>query len=139
MVRIIREVEPPKPSSRLTDSKDSLPSLAAQRQMEPARLTRAVRGELDWIVMKCLDKDRARRYETANGLARDIERYLQDEPVEACPPSLGYRFKKLARKHRVLLTTVASFAALLLIGGIVSAGLAAWAIRAERTAQSALA
>ncbi|MCP6769389.1 hypothetical protein NL529_31535, partial [Klebsiella pneumoniae] len=82
-----------------------LPALSKQRQMEPARLTRLLRGELDWIVMKALEKDRSRRYETASGLARDVEHYLKDEPVEACPPSVGYRLRKLARKHRTLLTT----------------------------------
>jgi eukaryotic-like serine/threonine-protein kinase len=132
LLRIIREVEPPKPSSRLTDSKDSLPSLAAQRQLEPAGLTRAVRGELDWIVMKCLDKDRARRYETANGLARDVERYLQDEPVEAGPPSASYKLRKYARKHRRLLATSAAFVVLLLVGVVVSAWQAVRATAAER-------
>ena len=83
LLRLIKEEEPPRPSARLSDS-DSLHSLAAQRQLEPSRLTRLVRGELDWIVMKCLEKDRSRRYETANGLARDVERYLADESVEAC-------------------------------------------------------
>ena len=70
------------------------------RQLEPVRLTKLVRGELDWIVMKCLEKDRARRYETANGLARDVQRYLADESVEACPPSAGYRFGKFVRRNR---------------------------------------
>jgi eukaryotic-like serine/threonine-protein kinase len=76
--RIIREEEPPKPSTRLIESRDSLPSISAQRHTEPAKLTKLVRGELDWIVMKALEKDRSRRYETANGFARDIERYLHD-------------------------------------------------------------
>ena len=70
--RIIREEEPPKPSTRLSESKDSLPSISAQRQTEPAKLTKLVRGELDWIVMKCLEKDRSRRYETANRFAMDV-------------------------------------------------------------------
>src|SRR5262249_1562798 len=73
MLRLIREEEPPKPSTRLSESKDSLPSVSAQRQIEPAKLTKLMRGELDWIVMKALEKDRSRRYETANGLARDLE------------------------------------------------------------------
>jgi serine/threonine protein kinase len=84
--RLIREEEPPRPSLRLS-SCDSLPSIAARRHTEPAKLSRLVRGDLDWITMKSLEKDRTRRYETANGLARDIQRYLSDEPVEACPPS----------------------------------------------------
>ena len=86
MLRIIREDEPPKPSTKLSTS-GTLPSIAANRQTEPARLSKAVRGELDWIVMKALEKDRNRRYETANALAADIQRYLDDEPVDACPPS----------------------------------------------------
>jgi len=97
--RIIREEEPPRPSVRLSSS-EMLPSLAAGRQMEPLRLTKLVRGELDWIAMKALEKDRARRYETANGLARDVERYLADEPVEACPPSASYRLKKMLRRNK---------------------------------------
>src|SRR5439155_20459094 len=85
MLRVIREREPAKPSTKLSTA-DSLPTLAANRGTEPAKLTRLVRGELDWIVMKALEKDRGRRYETANGLARDIDNYLNDDPVEACPP-----------------------------------------------------
>jgi serine/threonine protein kinase/Flp pilus assembly protein TadD len=100
MLRMIREEEPPKPSTRLSASGDKLPSISAQRKTEPAKLTRLVRGELDWIVMKALEKDRARRYETANGFARDIERYLADEPVSACPPSAAYRLGKLLRRHK---------------------------------------
>ena len=100
ILRRIREEEPPKPSTRLSESKRALATIAAQRKTEPARLAKLVRGELDWIVMKALEKDRTRRYETANGLARDIERYLDDEPVEACPPSATYRLRKFARKHR---------------------------------------
>src|SRR5208337_4460766 len=97
--RIIREEEPQRPSTRLSSS-EVLPSLAAGRQTEPLRLTKLVRGELDWIAMKALEKDRARRYETANGLARDVQRYLADEPVEACPPSASYRLKKILRRHK---------------------------------------
>jgi len=111
---VIREVEPPKPSTRLSNSKDSLPTISAQRQMEPAKLTKLVRGELDWIVMKALEKDRNRRYETANGLASDIQRYLRDEPVTACPPSMRYRLRKFARRHKVAVAMV-SLAAIALI------------------------
>src|SRR3989454_2770227 len=100
VLRMIREEEPPKPSTRLSDSGEALPSIAAQRHMEPAKLTKLVRGELDWIVMKTLEKDRGRRYETANGLARDIERYLHDDPVQACPPSALYRIRKFVRRHK---------------------------------------
>jgi len=84
MLRVIKEQEPPKPSTKLSGS-GSLPSVAACRHTEPHKLTRIVRGELDWIVMKCLEKDRSRRYETANGLSMDIQRYLSDEPVLASP------------------------------------------------------
>jgi serine/threonine protein kinase/tetratricopeptide (TPR) repeat protein len=118
MLMAIQEEEPPKPSTRLSESKGSLPSISAHRQTEPARLTKLVRGDLDWIVMKALSKDRARRYETANGFARDIERYLADEPVEAGPPSAAYRLRKFVRRNkgRVL---AASLVALALVGGVV--------------------
>ena len=97
--RIIREEEPPRPSARLS-STSTLPSLAAGRQIEPARLTKLVRGELDWIVMKSLEKDRSRRYETANGFAADVQRYLAGEPVLAAPPSATYQLKKFVGRHK---------------------------------------
>ena len=130
VLRLIREEEPPRPSVRLS-STETLPSLAACRQTEPARLTKLVHGELDWIVMKALEKDRARRYETANALARDVECYLAGDPVEAGPPSAGYRLRKLVRKHRAALTTASLFAALLVAGTIVSTWEAIRATRAE--------
>ena len=135
ILRLIREEEPPKPSTRLSESKDALASLSAQRKTEPARLAKLVRGELDWIVMKALDKDRARRYETANGLARDIEHHLNDEAVEACPPSAGYLLRKFARKHKTALVATTAFALLLLAGAIVSAWQATRAMRAETEAR----
>jgi serine/threonine protein kinase len=136
MLRQIREVEPPRPSMRLSDSKDRLPSISAQRKMEPAKLARLVRGELDWIVMRALEKERNRRYQTANGFARDIERYLADEPVEACPPSAAYRLRKFARKNKKLLATAAAFVLLLTAAGAVST----WqAIRARQAESRALA
>jgi serine/threonine protein kinase/tetratricopeptide (TPR) repeat protein len=137
LVRLIKEEEPPRPSVRLSSS-GALPTFAAACRTEPTRLPKLVRGELDWIVMKCLEKDRTRRYETVNGLARDVQRYLKDEPVEACPPSAMYRLHKLVRKHRGLLTTVALFAALLVVASIVSSSLAAWAMRSQRQAETAL-
>src|SRR2546423_2089121 len=115
MLRVIREQEPSKPSTKLSTA-DGLPTLAANRGTEPAKLTKLVRGELDWIVMKALEKDRNRRYETANGFAQDVRRYLHDEPVQACPPSAWYRFRKLARRNRVVLTTAAVVTAALLLG-----------------------
>jgi len=104
LLRTIREEEPPRPSTRLSRSGEALATISARRGTEPAKLGQVLRGELDWIAMKALDKDRGRRYATANGLARDVERYLQDEPVEACPPSASYRLRKLARKYRMPVT-----------------------------------
>jgi tetratricopeptide (TPR) repeat protein len=135
MLRVIREQEPTKPSTKLSTA-EGLPTLAANRGTEPARLTRLVRGELDWIVMKALEKDRNRRYETANGLAMDLRRYLADEPVQAGPPSAGYRFRKFARRHRAALSTTALVAVLLVVGTAVS-----WyfAIQARERAKEATA
>jgi serine/threonine protein kinase len=135
IVRLIKEEEPPRPSLRLSTS-GNLPKIAAARKMEPAQLSRLVRGEIDWIVMKCLEKDRARRYETANGLARDVQRYLADEPVEACPPSAGYRLRKYASKHRAALLTATALAAMLLAGVVVSTWQAVRATAAQRQARA---
>ncbi|MCX7667161.1 MAG: serine/threonine protein kinase, partial [Gemmataceae bacterium] len=99
MLRLIREQEAPTPSSRLSSS-ERAPTVAANRQIEPAKLGRFIKGELDWIVMKALAKERDRRYETANGFARDIERFLNHEPVSAGPPSAAYRLKKFVRRNR---------------------------------------
>jgi eukaryotic-like serine/threonine-protein kinase len=117
IMRIVREEEPAIPSHRLSSS-DTLPSVAARRHIEPARLTRLVRGDLDWIVMKSLEKDRNRRYETANGLSMDIQRFLAGEAVLAAPPSRIYRFRKFIRKHRgpVLAATLLGLS---LIGGMM--------------------
>lgn len=132
-IRMIQEDEPPRPSTRLSTS-ESLPSLAAVRQVAPQRLMEILRGELDWIVMRCLEKSRERRYETANGLVRDIERYLRGDPVEACPPSFRYRFGKLARRHRVAIGTLGAFVALLAAATGTSTVLAVWARREQRQA-----
>jgi serine/threonine protein kinase/tetratricopeptide (TPR) repeat protein len=115
--RIIREEEPPKPSARLAQSTDSLPTVATLRRADPAKLVKFVRRDLDWIVMKCLEKDRTRRYETANGLAREIDRYLNDQPVEAGPPSATYRLAKFIRRNRGPVLG-ASVVLLLLIAGV---------------------
>jgi WD40 repeat protein len=112
ILRIIREEEPPLPSLRLSSS-EKLATISAQRKTEPARLSRLVHGELDWIVMKALDKQRGRRYESASALARDVERYLLEEPVEAGPPSASYRIRKLANRYRRPLSVAAAFLALL--------------------------
>jgi eukaryotic-like serine/threonine-protein kinase len=116
MLRMIREEEPPRPSTRLSGSGDRLPTISAQRKTEPAKLAKLVKGELDWIVMKALEKDRGRRYETANSFAMDVQRYLADEPVLAAPPSASYRLSKFARKHRAALATVAAIVLALLAG-----------------------
>jgi serine/threonine protein kinase/tetratricopeptide (TPR) repeat protein len=144
MRRIIREEEPPTPSTRISSlSRSREPSgtgparlagptcagetiiaetIATNRKSDPKRLRQLLRGELDWIVMKALEKDRNRRYETANGLARDIQRYLNDEPVQACPPSAWYRSRKFARRHKAGLAVVAC-----LLGGLaVLAGSIGW-------------
>src|SRR6202022_4052190 len=116
ILRMIKEEEPPRPSTRLSDSGEALASISAQRHMEPAKLTKLMRGELDWIVMKTLEKDSNRRYQTANGLVMDVQRYLSDEPVQACPPSAGYRFRKFARRNKAALTT-ATLVGLALVAG----------------------
>jgi serine/threonine protein kinase/tetratricopeptide (TPR) repeat protein len=99
ILRIVREVEAPRPSAKLSTI-DTLASVAANRGTEPAKLSKLMKGELDWLVLKALEKDRTRRYETANALSRDIQRYLTDEVVEARPPSAGYRLKKFVRRHK---------------------------------------
>jgi eukaryotic-like serine/threonine-protein kinase len=116
ILRMIKEEEPPKPSTRLSDSGEALASISANRHMEPAKLTKLVRGELDWIVMKCLEKDRNRRYETANGFAQDVQRYLADEQVQACPPSSWYRFRKFARRNRRALVPVSALVLAAFVG-----------------------
>jgi serine/threonine protein kinase len=135
ILRRIKEEEPPKPSTRISHSGNRLTTIAATRATEPTRLTKLVRGELDWIVMKSLAKERNRRYETASGFARDVERYLAGDPVDAGPPSALYRMRKYARKHRGPLAAGVAFAVLLLASTIVSASLAIRAMRAESTAR----
>src|SRR5262245_54481095 len=130
MLRVIREQEPSKPSTKLSTA-EGLPTLAANRGTEPAKLTKLVRGELDWIVMKALEKDRSRRYETANGLAMDVQRYLADEPVLVGPPSVGYRFRKFARRNRAAVSTAAAILFVLVIGTAISTWQAVRAAQAE--------
>ncbi|HEV3298372.1 MAG TPA: serine/threonine-protein kinase [Planctomycetaceae bacterium] len=136
LIRIIRDEEPPRPSTRLSRSTETLSVVAAQRRTEPARLSRMFRGDLDWITMKALEKDRTRRYETASGLARDVERYLNDEPVEAGPPGAGYRLRKFARKNRMALRIAGAFGLLLVLGAAACLWQAIRATVAERTATS---
>ncbi|HMF11374.1 MAG TPA: hypothetical protein VKE94_03685, partial [Gemmataceae bacterium] len=118
MLKVIREQEPAKPSMKLSSS-DALPTLSVNRGTEPAKLTRLVRGELDWIVMKALEKDRNRRYETANSFALDVQRYLADEPVQACPPSAWYRLRKFTQRNKAPVMTVASGVVWGLVGMLV--------------------
>src|SRR5213079_3122911 len=125
ILRLIREEEPPRPSARLSDSGGALASISTNRQMEPARLTKLVRGELDWIVMKTLEKNRNRRYETAKDFAADVQRYLNDETVQACPPSAGYRLRKFARRNKKTLATAGLILSFLILLG----GAAGWVLR----------
>src|SRR2546430_1921015 len=135
MRRTIREKEPDRPSTRLsTMAEGELTTVAKHRHTEAPRLIHLVRGDLDWIVMKCLEKDRTRRYETANGLASDIQRHLDNDPVMARPPTNAYRIQKLVRRNR-LAFTAAALVALALVLGIVAS---TWqAIRATRFRQQA--
>ncbi len=133
VLRLIKEVDPPRPSTRLSGS-TALPNIAAQRSIEPNQLRKSLSGDLDWIVMKALEKERSRRYETAVGLSRDIERFLNDEAVEACPPSRSYRLKRLIRKHRGQFIA-AGIVLLTLLAGIAATSWQAWrATRAESAA-----
>ena len=138
ILRMIKEEEPPKPSTRLSDSGEALASISAQRHMEPTKLSKMMRGELDWIVMKTLEKDRNRRYETANGFAADVQRYLNDEPVQACPPSAWYRFRKFARRNKRALATVAVLSVMLLVAVGVVAGSLGWVARDKAARQTAI-
>jgi serine/threonine protein kinase len=129
ILQLIKEDEPPKPSTRLSGSA-TLSDIAARRKMEPARLSRLVSGELDWIAMKCLEKDRGRRYETANALALDLQRYLAGEPVLAAPPSAAYRLRKFVRKNRG--PVVAAALVFLALTPASSARRSAWCGRRRR-------
>jgi serine/threonine protein kinase/tetratricopeptide (TPR) repeat protein len=132
VLRLIREEEPPRPSTRLSTTEE-LPSIAANRGLEPKKLSGLVRGELDWIVMKALEKDRDRRYESANAFAMDVQRYLSDEAVQACPPSAAYRFRKFARRNKGPALAV-SLVFIALLAGIVGTTLGL--VRAEAAATS---
>jgi serine/threonine-protein kinase len=142
MRRIIREEEPPKPSTRISTVGQLATTISMQRNSDPKRLRQLVRGELDWMVMKALEKDRNRRYETASAFAADVQRYLADEPVQACPPSAWYRFRKFGRRNRRALAVVGVILFfLVLLGGAglwwaqqrAGAAGAAWAALEEAT------
>jgi serine/threonine protein kinase/tetratricopeptide (TPR) repeat protein len=130
--RMIREEEAPKPSTRISTLGQAAATVSANRQSNPKKLGQLMHGELNWIVMKALEKDRNRRYDTAIGLARDIERYLHDEPVQACPPSAWYRFRKFARRHKGPMLA-ASLVVLALAAG--SIGTIVGLIQAEKARQ----
>jgi serine/threonine protein kinase len=135
LVRLIKEEEPPRPSARLSSS-NTLPKIALARKTEPAKLANLLRGEIDWIVMKALEKDRNRRYDTASSFAADLHRYLHDEPVQACSPSRLYLLRKFARRNRVTLGTALLIGLALLAGTVIAAWQAAEARKNAEMAQS---
>ncbi len=138
MRRIIREQEPVRPSARLSTLDPAEQTTVARcRQSEPPKLIHQVRGDLDWIVMKCLEKDRTRRYETANAVVRDIQRHLQNAPVEACPPGRVYRFQKLVRRNKLVFAAAAGIAASLALGLVASSWMAFRATQAAGRATRA--
>ncbi|REK18758.1 MAG: hypothetical protein DWQ37_02840, partial [Planctomycetota bacterium] len=136
--RMIREEDPPRPSTRVSTLAKTRTGTAARRRADPKRLSQMLKGELDWVVMKALEKDRTLRYETANGLARDLQRYLSDQPVEACPPSALYRLRKFARRNRAAFATASLVTVALLLGIFGSTWQAIRATRAERLAETRL-
>jgi choice-of-anchor C domain-containing protein len=136
MLRVVREEEPPRPSTRLSTA-DALPSIAANRGTEPKKLTGILRNELDWIVMKALEKDRTRRYETANGFASDVLRYLSGEQVLAVPPSTSYRLRKFVLKNQGPVMATAAILLLIVVGVAANTWQTVRAIRAESKAQEA--
>ena len=135
MLRVIKDSDPARPSTRISTVVD-LPRVAANRRLDPTRLASAIRGELDWITLKCLEKDRGRRYDSAVGLANDLERYLADEPVWACPPSASYRLRKIVRRNRRWIVAATAFL-LLLVCAIVAQSMALVAVNRERQAKVA--
>jgi tetratricopeptide (TPR) repeat protein len=137
-LRLIREEEPPRPSTRLSTA-EGLPAIATERGLGLKGLSDLVRGELDWIVMKALEKDRNRRYESASAFAADVERYLADEPVLACPPSAGYRLRKLVRRNRRALATATALGLTLLVALGAVAGSVGWVLRDRGARQAKLA
>jgi serine/threonine protein kinase/WD40 repeat protein len=132
--RIIREEDPPRPSTRLSSLGTTLSAVSENRKTDPAKLAGLVRGELDWIVMRCLEKDRNRRYDSANTVAKDVQRYLAGDTVEACPPTMGYRLRKTFRKHKTAASIAAGFAAVLLLGIVMTTWQAVRATDAEAAA-----
>ncbi|HMP77990.1 MAG TPA: protein kinase [Pirellulaceae bacterium] len=134
MRRIIRDEEPPRPSMRISTLGPTASSVAQLRSVEPIRLQAILRRDLDWIAMKALAKDRTQRYETANGLAADIKRFLEGDAVTARPPSWSYVTSRFVRKNRSLVTSAAMIFAALFVGTVISISLAIWAMREQRVA-----
>ena len=135
--RIIRDEEPLAPSSRVSTLGNQLSTVARERGTEPARLSSQLRGELDWIVMKAMDKDRSRRYTTADAMAEDVSRFLRGEPVEAGPASLVYRTRKLMRKYRTAITFVSVMVGMLLVAVAGTSTGWIWAIKERNRARAA--
>ncbi|MFO0954047.1 MAG: tetratricopeptide repeat protein [Isosphaeraceae bacterium] len=138
-LRLVREEEPPRPSTRLGTLAQAATTVSEARGSDPRKLSRLFRGELDWVVMKALEKDRNRRYETASGFAGDVRRYLADEPVLACPPSAAYRLRKFARRHRARLAVTAVLGLAVAVSGGSVAGSLGWAARDRAARQAATA
>ena len=136
MMRIIRETEPHKPSTRLSSLGETGTRTAQLRRADVQKLSTLLRGDLDWIVMKCLEKDRTRRYETANGLAADIERHLNDEPVTAGPPSARYRLSKFVKRNRGHVVAVGAIAVLLVLGVVGTSYGMVWVLREKSRADT---
>jgi eukaryotic-like serine/threonine-protein kinase len=139
MRKTIREREPVRPSTRLaTLQGGELTTTAKRRSADAPRLVHLLKGDLDWIVMKCLEKDRTRRYDTANGLAGDLQRHLSNEPVIARPPSTTYRIQKAIRRHKLGFAAAAAVVVALVFGLIMTQWQAMRALRAERAARTSL-
>jgi serine/threonine protein kinase/tetratricopeptide (TPR) repeat protein len=135
MRRILREQEPPRPSTRLSTLGAAATTVSANRKADARQLDRTIRGELDWVVMKALEKDRRRRYETAGDFASDVMRYLTDQPVQACPPSAGYRLRKFVRRNKGPVAASLALAALMVLGTVGTSVGMVWALRAEAKAK----
>ncbi len=136
LLEIVREKDPPRPSQRLSSSTEKLSSISEQRNVPPSKLQQILRGDLDWIIMKSLEKDRTRRYATPHDFSEDISRYLAGDAVEARPPTTGYRVRKFIRKHRLLVGTVGLFMVLLTAGIAATTIFAAKANRAAEEAEA---
>ena len=138
MRRILRNEEPPRPSARLSTMGDGLLTASQKRGVDPRKLTQTLHGELDWIVLRAMEKERSRRYETASAFAADVEHYLKDEQVDACPPSAAYRMRKHFRRNRRLIGTLAFLAMVLVAATVFSAWQAVKANAARRLADERL-